>query len=150
MVKTNAIRILEVAGVQFSVHEYDVSDSKIDGVSVAAKCERSPDMVFKTLVTNGKTTGLNVFVIPVEFELDLKKAAVAAFSYLCQSASAKVFYSLRPSLTPRKIHYMSIVYHKHGEITSQKFEFAKIFLFCILKSSLVCDIMRFISCCSER
>jgi Cys-tRNA(Pro)/Cys-tRNA(Cys) deacylase len=35
-------------------------------------------MVFKTLVTTGKTTGLNVFVIPVEFELDLKKAATAA------------------------------------------------------------------------
>jgi Cys-tRNA(Pro)/Cys-tRNA(Cys) deacylase len=76
--KTNAIRILEATGVQFSVHEYDVSDGKIDGVSVAEKCGRSPDTVFKTLVTTGKTIGLNVFVIPVEFELDLKKAAVAA------------------------------------------------------------------------
>ena len=73
MTKTNAIRILETADVAFSVHEYDVSDGKTDGISVAAKCGRSPDMVFKTLVTAGKTTGLNVFVIPVEFELDLKK-----------------------------------------------------------------------------
>ncbi len=78
MTKTNAIRMLETAGVAHSIHEYDVSDGKIDGVSVAAKCGRSPDMVFKTLVTTGKTTGLNVFVIPVEFELDLKKAASAA------------------------------------------------------------------------
>ena len=78
MTKTNVIRILETAGVAFSVHEYDVSDGKIDGLSVAVKCGHSPDMVFKTLVTTGKTTGLNVFVIPVEFELDLKKAAVAA------------------------------------------------------------------------
>jgi Cys-tRNA(Pro)/Cys-tRNA(Cys) deacylase len=78
MTKTNAIRILEATGVAHSVHEYDASDGKIDGVSVAAKCGRSPDMVFKTLVTTGKTTGLNVFVAPVEFELDFKKAAVAA------------------------------------------------------------------------
>lgn len=78
MVKTNAIRILEAAGVPHTVHEYEVSDGKIDGVSVAEKCGRALDMVFKTLVTTGKTTGLNVFVIPVEFELDLKKAAVAA------------------------------------------------------------------------
>ncbi|MDR1439678.1 MAG: Cys-tRNA(Pro) deacylase [Clostridiales bacterium] len=78
MTKTNTIRILEAANIPHSVHEYDVSDGKIDGVSVAAKCGRSPDMVFKTLVTTGKTTGLNVFAIPVEFELDLKKAAIAA------------------------------------------------------------------------
>jgi Cys-tRNA(Pro)/Cys-tRNA(Cys) deacylase len=76
--KTNVIRILEVVGVKHSVHEYDVTDGRIDGVSVAAKCGRSPDMVFKTLVTTGKTTGLSVFVVPVEFELDLKKAATAA------------------------------------------------------------------------
>ncbi|GHU87495.1 putative Cys-tRNA(Pro)/Cys-tRNA(Cys) deacylase YjdI [Clostridia bacterium] len=78
MTKTNAIRILEAANVPHSVHEYDATDGKIDGVSVAAKCGRSPEMVFKTLVTTGKTTGLNVFVVPVEFELDLKKAATAA------------------------------------------------------------------------
>ncbi|GHV39748.1 Cys-tRNA(Pro)/Cys-tRNA(Cys) deacylase [Clostridia bacterium] len=78
MAKTNAIRILEAAGAAHSVHEYGVSDGKLDGVSVAAKCGRSPDMVFKTLVTTGKTTGLNVFVVPVAFELDLKKAATAA------------------------------------------------------------------------
>lgn len=78
MTKTNAIRILEATGVTHSIYEFDMSDGKIDGVSVAAKCGRSPDMVFKTLVTTGKATGLNVFVIPVEFELDLKKAASAA------------------------------------------------------------------------
>ncbi len=57
MNKTNAIRILEAANITHAVHEYDVSDGKIDGVSVAAKCSRSPDMVFKTLVTTGKVTG---------------------------------------------------------------------------------------------
>jgi Cys-tRNA(Pro)/Cys-tRNA(Cys) deacylase len=76
--KTNALRIIEAAGVPFAVHEYDASDGKIDGASVAAKIGREPEAVFKTLVTAGKTTGLNVFIIPVTCELDLKKAAVAA------------------------------------------------------------------------
>jgi hypothetical protein len=42
MTKTNAVRILEAAGVKHSVHEYDISNGKIDGVSVAAKCGRPP------------------------------------------------------------------------------------------------------------
>ena len=78
MTKTNAVRILEAAGVRFAVYEYDPSDGKIDGMSVAAKIGREPEHVFKTLVTTGKTTGLNVFIIPADCELDLKKAALAA------------------------------------------------------------------------
>lgn len=78
MTKTNALRILEAAGVPLTIQEYDTTDGKIDGVSVAAKIGRDPEVVFKTLVTVGKTTGFNVFVIPVGYELDLKKAALAA------------------------------------------------------------------------
>jgi Cys-tRNA(Pro)/Cys-tRNA(Cys) deacylase len=78
MSKTNALRILETAGIAFNVHEYDSSDGKIDGISVAMKIGREPEMVFKTLVTTGKNAGFYVFVVPVECELDLKKAAAAA------------------------------------------------------------------------
>jgi len=76
--KTNVLRILEAAKIQFTVHEYDISDGRIDGLSVAAKIKRKPESVYKTLVTVGKITGLNVFVVPVACELDLKKAALAA------------------------------------------------------------------------
>jgi Cys-tRNA(Pro)/Cys-tRNA(Cys) deacylase len=89
MTKTNAIRILEAASIPHNVHEYDASDGKIDGVSVAAKYGRSPDMVFKTLVTADKITGLNVFVVSVEFELDLKKAATAAGDKYIEMIKAK-------------------------------------------------------------
>lgn len=78
MQKTNAMRILEAAEIRFLAREYDVSDGKIDGVSVARKIGWEPERVFKTLVTTGKTMGVNVFVIPVSCELDLKKAALAA------------------------------------------------------------------------
>ena len=75
--KTNAVRLLDAAGVAYQMHEYDNKDGKIDGVSVAAKIGAEPERVFKTLVTQG-TGGLYVFIVPVEGELDLKKAARAA------------------------------------------------------------------------
>jgi Cys-tRNA(Pro)/Cys-tRNA(Cys) deacylase len=70
--------MLEAAKVSFTAREYDASDGAIGGVAVAAKIGQEPERVFKTLVTEGKTTGLNVFVIPSNVELDLKKAAAAA------------------------------------------------------------------------
>jgi len=77
MIKTNAVRILESANIAYTAHEYDVSDGEISGVAVAKKIDREAERVFKTLVTEGKATGFNVFVIPCSVELDLKKAAQA-------------------------------------------------------------------------
>jgi len=78
MKKTNALRLLDAAKVAYTAREYDISDGEISGVAVAQKLGQSPDCVFKTLVAQGKQTGLNVFVIPSNAELDLKKAAQAA------------------------------------------------------------------------
>jgi Cys-tRNA(Pro)/Cys-tRNA(Cys) deacylase len=78
MNKINALRILESANIAFTAREYDVSDGEISSVAVAAKIGQEPERVFKTLVTEGKNTGLNVFVIPSNVELDLKKVAAAA------------------------------------------------------------------------
>jgi len=78
MTKTNTVRLLEAAGITFIAREYDVSDGEISGIAVSAKVGQEPERVFKTLVTEGKNTGLNVFVIPSNTELDLKKAALAA------------------------------------------------------------------------
>jgi Cys-tRNA(Pro)/Cys-tRNA(Cys) deacylase len=76
--KTNAMRLLDAAGIAYQAHYYDAADGKIDGLTVAAKIGREPEQVFKTLVTIGATANLYVFVIPVDRELDLKKAARAA------------------------------------------------------------------------
>jgi len=75
--KTNAMRMLDRGKVPYTVHTYDHSDGKIDGVSVAAKVGIDPERVYKTLVTRGSSGGYFVFVIPVALELDLKKAARA-------------------------------------------------------------------------
>lgn len=77
-VKTNAMRILDSKKIEYIVSTYENKDGKIDGVSVAEKINKDPKEVFKTLVTQGSDRELFVFVIPVEKELDLKKAAKAA------------------------------------------------------------------------
>ena len=74
-VKTNAMRIIESAGINFQAFEYDISDGMIDAVSIARKIGRSPEEVFKTLVTEDPAHEHFVFVIPACAELDLKKAA---------------------------------------------------------------------------
>ncbi|NLF80193.1 MAG: Cys-tRNA(Pro) deacylase [Clostridia bacterium] len=76
--KTNTMRLLDAAGIAYQPHHYDAGDGKIDGVSVAAKIGREPEQVFKTLVTVGASGNFYVLIIPVDRELDLKKAARAA------------------------------------------------------------------------
>ena len=75
-VKTNVMRILEREGVTYRVHTYS-PETGIDGVSVARALGQDPQSVFKTLVTQGKSRALFVFVIPVAATLNLKRAAAA-------------------------------------------------------------------------
>lgn len=77
MDKTNVMRALERAKITYTPHYYDASDGLIDGVSVAKKVNLPSEAVFKTLVTRGHGGSVLVFVIPVQKELDLKKAARA-------------------------------------------------------------------------
>jgi len=76
--KTNAMRILDAKRFSYDMLTYDNKDGKIDGISVAEKIGKDPKEVYKTLVVQGQSKNLYVFVIPVAAELDLKKAAKAA------------------------------------------------------------------------
>lgn len=87
--KTNVIRILESQNISHEVFEYSVEDGKIDAVSVANKVGFDPDIVFKTLVTRDKDTGILVFVIPGNSELDLKKAVQVAQTKHIEMLKAK-------------------------------------------------------------
>ena len=75
--KTNAMRLLDAAGVSYEVHLTDAT-ALDSGLDVAHMAGQDPDRVFKTLVTVGKSKEHYVFVIPVACELDLKKAAYVA------------------------------------------------------------------------
>ena len=72
--KTNVLRLLDGKKINYSVHYY-TSSGAVSGAETAAALGQNPEKVFKTLVTVGKTKTNYVFVIPVEKELDLKKAA---------------------------------------------------------------------------
>lgn len=74
--KTNAIRHLEQKKLHFTTHNY-VNSGAISGVEVAQALNQNPDIVFKTLVTVGKSNQNYVFLVPVAKELDLKKGALA-------------------------------------------------------------------------
>ncbi|OEH93359.1 Cys-tRNA(Pro) deacylase [Bacillus solimangrovi] len=76
-IKTNAMRILDAEQLTYEMISYNKDDGKIDGVSVAYKIGRPTEVVFKTLVAQGTSKNTYVFVIPVEAELDLKRAAKA-------------------------------------------------------------------------
>lgn len=75
--KTNAIRLLEQKKLRFKIHDYSQADV-ISGLDVANYLNENPKRVFKTLVTVGKSNNHYVFMVPVNKELDLKKAAQAA------------------------------------------------------------------------
>ena len=74
--KTNVARLLDKAKVEYTYHTYD-AEQAISGLEVAAAIGESADRVFKTLVTSGKSGKNYVFVIPVNCELDLKKASAS-------------------------------------------------------------------------
>lgn len=74
--KTNAMRMLDRNHIPYQVHYYECEEF-IDGVHIADQMGQSYDTSFKTLVTVGKTGNYYVFALPVDRELDLKKAAKA-------------------------------------------------------------------------
>ncbi|MCX8010200.1 MAG: Cys-tRNA(Pro) deacylase [Ignavibacteria bacterium] len=78
MQKTNAIRILESRKILHKIVEYEVNEDEIDAVSVAQKINKPPEEVFKTLVARANDNEILVFLIPGNFELDLKKSALAS------------------------------------------------------------------------
>lgn len=78
MQKTNAMRFLDKNKIAYNTYEYECKDGHIDGVSVANKLNQDVNAVFKTLVAQGHSKELYVFVIPVAEELNLKKAAKVA------------------------------------------------------------------------
>ena len=75
--KTNVMRLLEQKKITYKSYYYGDTDA-ISGEEVAKVLNQNENQVYKTLVTVGASKANYVFVIPVNKELDLKKAAKAA------------------------------------------------------------------------
>ena len=72
--KTNVMRILEQEKIKYNSYSY-ASTQAISGMEVATALNQDPNCVFKTLVTVGTSRNNYVFLVPVNKELNLKKAA---------------------------------------------------------------------------
>ena len=73
--KTNAVRLVQQAGIVCKEEFYAFDENDLNGNHAAAAIGFPPEQVFKTLVARGIKNGIMVFCIPVCCELDLKKAA---------------------------------------------------------------------------
>lgn len=76
--KTNACRILDRLKISYTTKEYEVDESDLSAVHVAASTGMDVKMVFKTLVCRGDKNGVLMACVPGDGELDLKALAVAS------------------------------------------------------------------------
>ena len=87
--KTNAARLLDAAGIPYTLVEYQVDEEHLDASHVAGQLGEDIDCVFKTLVLRGDRNGLFVCVIPGSLEVDLKLAAQISGNKSCAMIHVK-------------------------------------------------------------
>lgn len=91
--KTNAMRILDQKKVTYKEHTLGITEA-VSGVEAATLLGVDESLVFKTLVTVGKSLEHYVFVVPVASELDLKKAAACVNEKSVEMVKSKDLLSL--------------------------------------------------------
>lgn len=91
--KTNALRILDSKKIEYEVIDYS-SSGMISGVDVADVLGEDYSVVFKTLVTIGKSGNHYVFLVPVDKELDLKLGAIVVGEKNIEMVKSKDLLSL--------------------------------------------------------
>lgn len=87
--KTNVARLLDKAGVCYELIPYEVDETDLSAIHVAASLGEDIECVFKTLVLHGDRTGYFVCVIPGEHEVDLKLAAKVSGNKKCDLIPVK-------------------------------------------------------------
>ena len=92
--KTNAVRIVEQAGIPCREVFYAYDESDLSGNHAAQAIGYPPEQMYKTLVARGAKTGIHIFCIPVCTTLDLKKAARAARDKSIELVAMKELLSL--------------------------------------------------------
>ena len=87
--KTNAARLLDAAGISYTLVPYEVDEEHLEASHVAEQLGEDLDRVFKTLVLRGDRNGLFVCVIPGSLEVDLKVAARISGNKSCAMIHVK-------------------------------------------------------------
>lgn len=78
MKKTNALRLLDKAKINYTIFEYEYDPDHLSAKAIAEENGISLDQVYKTLVGKGNKTGVLVAVIPSNGTLDFKALCKAA------------------------------------------------------------------------
>nr|WP_259180410.1 Cys-tRNA(Pro) deacylase [Sphingobacterium sp. BIGb0165]MCS4225392.1 Cys-tRNA(Pro)/Cys-tRNA(Cys) deacylase [Sphingobacterium sp. BIGb0165] len=87
--KTNAVRLLDMAKVNYELREYEVDDHDVSAEHVALSLGLIPETLYKTLVLKGNIDPYIVAVIPGNAQLDLKKIAKASGNKNCEMLPMK-------------------------------------------------------------
>ena len=83
IVKTNAARLLDKAGISYELIPYEVDENDLAAGHIAAQLSEPLAQVFKTLVLGGDRSGYFVCVVPGDSEVDLKAAAKVSGNKKC-------------------------------------------------------------------
>ena len=87
--KTNAVRLLDSAGIGYELIPYEVDESDLSAVHVAELLGEPVEQVFKTLVLRGDKLGYFVCIVPGADEVDLKRAAKVSGNKKCEMIPMK-------------------------------------------------------------
>lgn len=87
--KTNAVRLLDQAKIEYNLIPYEVDESDLSAIHVAEQLKEPVEQLFKTLVLKGDKSGHFVCIIPGAKELDLKKAARVSGNKNCEMIPMK-------------------------------------------------------------
>ena len=93
MEKTNVMRILDKNNIKYKIYDYSKTEA-ISGIEVATILGIDFKKIFKTLVTVGKSKKYYVFLLPVDDELDLKKAAFSVDEKTVEMVKSKDLLSI--------------------------------------------------------
>lgn len=91
--KTNVARLLDKAKIAYELIPYEVDESDLSAIHVAAELHEDIDRVFKTIVLEGDKTGFFVCVLPGEHEINLKVAAKVSGNKKCETLPLKLLLS---------------------------------------------------------
>jgi Cys-tRNA(Pro)/Cys-tRNA(Cys) deacylase len=75
--KTNAVRLLDRAGIAYELVTYDLPPEGFSAQAVAEQVNLPAETVFKTLIAGGDTLGPCFAVVPGNRDLDLRALAIA-------------------------------------------------------------------------
>lgn len=115
--KTNVARLLDKAKVSYELIPYEVDESDLSAVHVAASLGENVEQVFKTIVLHGEKSGYFVCVLPGDHEIELKRAAKVSGNKKCELLPMKellpVTGYIRGGCSPigMKKHFPTYIHH---------------------------------------